>query len=61
MPPKLPYFDQGQVIQYVLPNASSIQLDCPVKNYDGKWASLGGVVLPPTLLLMEVELCSLLC
>lgn len=37
--PKLPYFDQGQVIQYVLPNASSVQLDCPVKNYDGKWAS----------------------
>lgn len=46
MPPKLPYFDQGQVIQYVLPNASSVQLDCPVKNYDGKFASLGGVAPP---------------
>lgn len=36
--PLMPYFDQGQVIVYVLPNAQSVKLDCPVKNYDGKWA-----------------------
>lgn len=52
-PPLVPYFDQGQVIVYVLPNAKSVKLDCPVKNYDGKWAlatpcpplRIGGVFL----------------
>lgn len=36
--PKIPdpYFEQKEVVIYVAENATSVKLECPVKNYDGE-------------------------
>lgn len=39
--PMVPYFDQKTAVIYVQPNATNVKLDCPVKNYDGKFKTLG--------------------